>query len=223
MRARWSAQPPATRLRADPNPVNEKDAHQWRVHLVRILSVNGMGLTPSELRKDSPKSAKLLLEHRARYARMLADKFLRGTAQFLLKSQSLEQRESCFGRLEQQLDLALQQSAKLWTHRSFMRCLDLGEIKRLRWDTMKVAPGAMQTHQSQKLEQPAQYNDQPIIMVVQPAIVACGTEEGQNYGAISRVWLRARVWVGGDGPDVKEQELEAARRYPSSLGGWLGG
>ncbi|KAF3770178.1 hypothetical protein M406DRAFT_53764 [Cryphonectria parasitica EP155] len=55
----------------------------------------------------------------------------------------------------------------------------------------------MDLHQSQRPE-PALLG-KPLLMVLQPAIVACGTEEGRKYDQVSRIWLKARVWVGRGG------------------------
>lgn len=38
------------------------------------------------------------------------------------------------------------------------------------------------------------YHNLPVGMILQPAIVAVGTEDGERYGEITRVWLKAQIW-----------------------------
>lgn len=66
----------------------------------------------------------------------------------------------------------------------------------------------MEPHQSQRSEVPKDYHGRRILMVVQPAIVAFGTEDRRNYDEISRLWLKARVLMGEPEGEVLDAMVE---------------
>jgi len=181
---------------------------------MRIFAVNGIGGLYDHV--QAGKHAKRLAEERAGHARRLAHRFLSGAAQYLLKQLTPQEAEVCRGRLEEQIDLALQKSVKLWCHRSAIRIYDLPAMQRGRQGAFYENYQVMQSHQSQKLNPPEDFYGLPIVVVVQPGIAASGTEEGQNYAAVSRVWMKARVWVGGTGG--RKRDLEAAKEVAREAG-----
>ena len=166
-----------------------------------------MGDTPTDPKtlSDPASPKEQLLAARTQYATSLVHKFVNGPARFLLDPANLDSRE---GRLEEEMSLAMQLSARLWSQRSRVGCLDL---QTFRDATFCASGNYLEAHQSQErdIDPPNFYDGLPVEMVVQPAIVAFGTEDGQGYSAISRVWLKGRVWIGGGGQ--RQQEAEEAR------------
>lgn len=91
---------------------------------------------------------------------------------------------------------ALEFSLQLWAQRSRLDTMDLQMFHRHELGKYVHYSELMQPHQSQRSEAPEVYHGRRILMVVQPAIVAFGTEDGRKYDEISRVWLNARVLKG---------------------------
>ncbi|KAF5670342.1 P-loop containing protein [Fusarium circinatum] len=167
--------------------------HKLRVSLMRFFSTHGMA---ADAESSLGGREQALLDARTRFARDLSSRFLRGPARHLLRSLSDEEWQDCSSGLEEQINQALQQSLGLWTHRSYMRCYDLPILQQLGCDVFEAGSDLMQPHQAHQLGQPkqSQHHGTPIVMVVQPAIVVCGTEEGEDYGHIRRVWMPAKVF-----------------------------
>ncbi|KAK3369989.1 hypothetical protein B0H63DRAFT_551948 [Podospora didyma] len=197
--------------------VNEKESDQWRAHLMRILCENGLGKLRREPEKDSGQYK--LSKGRERFAQKLARRFMSGTAaQFLLKPQAHEQAQR---RLEEELNSALEYSAQLWCGRLLMRTAkSLPVLQHHQQDVLKAPSKWLQPHQSQKetLNPPEMFNGLPLLVVVHPAVTVRGTEEGQNYSATSRIWLKARAWMGGTNERRREHE---AQRLDHGLMDWF--
>jgi hypothetical protein len=182
--------------------------------MVRFFLLNGMGDPLSDSTKSTkstdrsvPKSLQeRVIVARSQYARILTQNFVNGSARFLLDPTITDARG---GRLEEEINLAMQLSARLWSQRSRVGCLDLQVFHNT---AFSASADYLEAHQSQEkdIDPPNFYDGLPVGIVVQPAIVAFGTEEGQGYSAISRVWLKARVWVDRTG--ARRQEAEHARQ-----------
>ncbi|CVL05380.1 uncharacterized protein FMAN_10771 [Fusarium mangiferae] len=170
--------------------------HKFRVSLVRFFSAHGMAADAESSLRGGEQA---LLDARTRFAGHLTSRFLAGPAHYLLRNLSEEEWQDCSSGLEEQINQALQQSLGLWTHRSYMRCYDLPILQQLGQDVFEAGSELMQPHQAHQLGQlkRAQHHGTPVVMVVQPAIVVCGTEEGQDYGRIRRVWMPAKVLIAG--------------------------
>lgn len=55
----------------------------------------------------------------------------------------------------------------------------------------------MQLHRAHKVDDWRKYEGSAIVMVVQPAIVVYGTERGDNYSCMRRIWAPAKVLIDG--------------------------
>ncbi|KAF5965229.1 hypothetical protein FBULB1_12330 [Fusarium bulbicola] len=170
--------------------------HKLRVSLMRFFSSHGMAADAESSLRGREQA---LLDARTRFAGDLSRRFLCGPARHLLRSLSDEEWQDCSSGLEEQINQALQQSLGLWTHRSYMRCYDLPVLQQLGRDVFEAGSDLMQPHQAHQLGQPkqSQHHGTPIVMVVQPAIVVCGNEEGEDYGRTRRVWMPAKVVIAG--------------------------
>ena len=175
---------------------------------MHIFAANGLG---GELGPKPSEVEQSMDSQRRRYAKYLARTFLASPAvPYLLKPLSEAQQEDREIWLEDQLDLALQFSARLWTHRSLVRCDGLDALRDQGHTAWAASSELVQAYQTQELEPAEVYESLPFVVLAQPAVVACGTEEGEGYAISTRVWLKARVWVVGAEARKEEHEEAAA-------------
>jgi hypothetical protein len=160
-------------------------------------------------------SCRTFVESRLNYARKLKERFLGGSARFLLQDQDANGIEELEHMLMDMIDDALTFSCRLWTRVAPIRLhgwKDLGsrEIK-------AATPVVTLCHAQVEVEsrnhrggengkdKPSgspQNNetDDTIVMVVQPAVVTDSIDlpgAGTGEDGIALVWLRARVMVAG--------------------------
>lgn len=88
---------------------------------------------------------------------------------------------------------------RLWSQKVYIEILDLAE---LRHNPFKIAAEEYEPHNRLKLDD--EQNDTrldgwPIQAVVQPAIVAYGNEQGEEYAKLRKIWSKAIVWVSSGG------------------------
>ncbi|OAQ71363.1 hypothetical protein VFPPC_13509 [Pochonia chlamydosporia 170] len=179
--------------------IQEVSSHQWRVSLMRFFSTNGMG---SSKRAENREVAEKLAAGRVGLAKRLTENFLGGPARYLLQHLTEQEGHECFEWLVDQIDRALTKSTHLWTHRSYMKCVGLegGGL-----DFLDITSEVAKPHPMHHPGDPTSYDGLPITMLVQPAVVVFGTEEGEAYQTMRRVWMPARVLLGpaGAGADCK--------------------
>jgi hypothetical protein len=140
---------------------------------------------------------KALVDARICHAKYLTNMFLQSTACNLFKYLPKEDLQGRRDGLQEQIDQALQKSLELWAHRSQMRCVALPQLcdqGRLDFD---LGSGLMQLHRAYQVDDWRKYEGSRIVMVVQPAIVVYGTERGDNYSCMRRVWAPAKVLIDG--------------------------
>ena len=130
---------------------------------------------------------------KAQYADALTEKFLNSAARFCLNPETEVIASERTDFLKDEISRALDFSLQLWAQRSRLGVMDLATFHRHKLGKYVYHSELMEPHQSQSSEPPENYHGRPILMVVQPAIVAFGTEDGCDYHEISRVWLKARV------------------------------
>jgi len=170
--------------------------------MARLLAINGMGPTRKGLSDDT--SAQPLSPTRQRYAAYLTHKFLSGPARVLLRD-GLEQ-SGCVARLCEEIDKALQFSLELFSSRSYVRCASLLTLPADWVYSFRVDNAVLELYQADKIESPENYDDRRIVMMVRPAIIAWGTEDGRDYSAW-RVLMKGQVCVDvGDVEGVRESE-----------------
>lgn len=137
---------------------------------------------------------------------MLAEKFLDSGAKHLLDCPSKDVEKNHRKLLKLEFEKALEYSLQLWSQRSILKCMDLEAFQSLGKTTYDPPFRFMEPHQSQELDSSSAFRGSPITMVIQPAIVAWGTEEGERYDEATRVWLKSRVWLGNKGESaIKEK------------------
>lgn len=174
--------------------MNAKSTHQWRAQLLRIFATAGGNPT--------------LAACKARRANALADEFLNGPASLCLRQETEERAVDRVDFLKDEISQALDFSLQLWAQRSRLDAMDLKVFHRHSLERYVHQSELMEPHQSQSSDAPEDYHGRRILMVVQPAVVAFGTEDGRDYGEISRVWLKARVWMGGPEGDTCDAMME---------------
>jgi hypothetical protein len=174
---------------------------------MKLLAFNGIGPPTADVDEQSvlakarndPNQATLrtkLISARLGYARLLSRRFLDGPARYLMKNDPKTARDREV-KVEEEINLALQFSARLWSHRSFVRCLGLRDLRELGLGQYNAHHSMAGLHAICPTddEEPDFGQAEPILAVIQPAIVAFGTEEGQGYGTVTRPWMKAQVIV----------------------------
>ncbi len=171
------------------------------------------------------ESCRTFVDSRLNYARKLRERFLGGSARFLLQDQDASGIESLERILTDIIDEALRFSCRLWTRVAPVRLhgwRDLGsrEIKAATpVVTLCRAQVEVEARSKEKPSGSPQDNqtDQQIVMVVQPAIVTDiidlpGVNVGTGGDGVASVWLRARVMVAGP------MSAEEPESHPAGVG-----
>lgn len=114
--------------------------------------------------------------------------FLNSPARLLFREDTDQEKR------EQELQLLYHRagdlSLSLWAQRSFMRCYDLKDLKVFSRDN-----AFMTAHRLHHLdEDDDRLNGKKVLAVTQPAIVAYGNEDAENYDR-GKVWAKAVVLI----------------------------
>ncbi|KAF5620237.1 hypothetical protein F52700_11557 [Fusarium sp. NRRL 52700] len=174
--------------------LQEDSCHKLRISLVRSFSTSGMG---AKVGRTVRGQNEVLTDARICHAKYLTEIFLRSPACNLLVDVPDEKWQSRYDGLQEQIDQALEKSLELWAHRSRMRCLALPQLRDqgpLHFDSRSEL---MQLHRVHGVDNWPKYDGSPVVVVVQPAIVVYGTESGDNYSCMRRVWMPAKVLIDG--------------------------
>ncbi|KAK3348635.1 hypothetical protein B0T25DRAFT_569314 [Lasiosphaeria hispida] len=173
--------------------LREPEAHQWRSAMSRIVSTGGMGQSGSLRGKGTPDGNHKLASYRRQYTQYLTAAFLDGPPRFLLCDKALS--STCAGKLAEEINNALKFSTSLWSGRSSIQKVGLSDFQQRFQGKFKHGSEEMELYRGTRGEDMEAYGDQPILVVVQPAIVAIGTEDGDEYDSARRVWMKAQVNV----------------------------
>jgi hypothetical protein len=182
--------------------------------MMRLLGDGGFSLNDIAA-AGLNESRRTFVESRLNYARKLKERFLGGSARFLLQGQDASGIEKLEHTLTDMIDDALTFSCRLWTRVAPIRLhgwKDLGsrEIK-------AATPVVTLCHAQVEVEsrnhrggesgkdKPSgspqnNQTDDTIVMVVQPAVVTDSIDlpgSGTGGDGVALVWLRARVMVAG--------------------------
>lgn len=158
---------------------------------MKIFALNGVGQF-----QDNPSEIAVQLdEWRKRYAKTLTKSFLESSARLFLKHLTSEESDDRNAMLEEEFDNALQYSVRIWAQRSSIRVWDLGRFGAQTSNTLDH--NCSEIYRTQATKGPEQLEGRPVVLVVQPAIVAFGTEEGYSYDRPTRAWIKAQIWFGG--------------------------
>ncbi|KAF7862562.1 hypothetical protein EAF04_007435 [Stromatinia cepivora] len=175
-----------------------KNAHRWRSDTIRL------GFP--EVSKDGKVEAarlqmQTLIDQRAN---IQAENFINSVANNLF-----DKTPKLMNKLQDLYQEAANLSYHLWTRRAVLKISTLNELNPL----FDINDRMMTLHTMVKEDFENKLTGQPITLVVNPAIVAYGTEDGEDYET-PRVWAPAEVWlynpllkdpqsnVGGDAENV---------------------
>ena len=199
-------------------------AYHWRAQMMRLFADGGFSLNDVAATGRN-ESCRTFVDSRSNYARKLKERFLGGSARFLLQDQEASGIENLERILTEIIDDALRFSCRLWTRVAPVRLhgwRDLGsrEIKAATpVVTLCRAQVEVEARSKDKPSGSPQDNqtDQQIVMVVQPAIVTDsidlpGVNVGTGGDGIASVWLRARVMVAGP------MSAEDPESHPAGIG-----
>lgn len=136
------------------------------------------------------------LQNKERYYIDHAERFDSGPARVLFRHSDTRKRVE---ELSEIIRIACELSASLWKQKIFMKCWSLEELQNI---PFFVASREMKAHHAYGLEdQDTKLDGGQVQMVVQPALLAFGNEEGKNYTEY-KVWAKAVVLISkGHGLD----------------------
>jgi len=167
--------------------VNPRQANLWRSQTVRLLH-------PSDAEGNEAETARLtVLRGKEAVCRAAAETFATSPARLLTKKLESSQRIEHQDSLEKLFQSAGKLFVRLWTQRPALRCDDLQELQKHRF---QVDSPAMQAHALHKLDDPADrsLDGKSVRIVVHPAVFGVGTHDAEHYDAV-RVWGKAVVWL----------------------------
>ncbi|KAK4104369.1 hypothetical protein N658DRAFT_389452, partial [Parathielavia hyrcaniae] len=187
--------------------------HHWRAQMMRLFADGGFSLK-HVADAGGKESRRSFVESRLNYARKLKERFLGGSARFLLQDQDASGIERLERMLTDMIDDALRFSCRLWTRVAPHRLhgwKDLGS-KEVRAATPLVTLCHAQVEVESRNHRSGTPKDKPsaspeeseteqtIVMVVQPAVVTDSIDlpgTSVSSDGVALVWLRARVMLAG--------------------------
>ncbi|SPQ20779.1 446f4e34-0b4a-468d-9161-6d6270c663b2 [Thermothielavioides terrestris] len=209
-------------------------AHHWRAQMMRLFADGGFSLKDAAAAGRN-ESRRTFVDSRLNFARKLKERFLGGSARFLLQDQDANGIEKLECTLTDMIDEALRFSCRLWTR---VAPLHLHGWKDLGSKEVKAATPlvtlchaqaeveARNHHAGASKDKPSgsaeNSEDQPIVMVVQPAVVTesvnlPGAKAGSSTDGVALVWLRARVMLAGPlSSHLSESTTAGVGSQPSS-------
>lgn len=160
--------------------MNESDAHIWRSNILQSLS------------KSSSTNTKSFVQQRVdRICNMLAGNFMSGPVSMLLRP--ITNDGSYTSRMKELIALyiqAAQLASSLWAQRTYMDCWG-----QQRLPVFQIANPALSAHRLHQLdEEDLKLDGKKTLLVVQPAIIAFGSENAEYYDR-SKIWAPAIVVV----------------------------
>ncbi|OAX80404.1 hypothetical protein ACJ72_05264 [Emergomyces africanus] len=160
--------------------VHEAEAHIWRSQTLRILSTVTNPNTESRL----ARCIRLAVDQRA-------TSFLASPAALLLqRSPNLETKHQCMQKLQELYHGAAELALSLWVQRTYMKPCSLRKLSEFH-----VSNPQLSAHRLHHLdEDDTRLDGKPILLFVQPAVLAYGNEDAENYNC-SKVWARATVII----------------------------
>ncbi|KAI1955464.1 hypothetical protein LOZ58_006762 [Ophidiomyces ophidiicola] len=156
---------------------HEVQAHSWRSQTVRLLSSSNTILPHAGHQRETA-------------CKRLACAIMNGPISRICREATREENELRSESLAGLLLDASNISAGLWTQRNNIKCLWLHDLGKF-----QVNSPFMSAHRLQKLDEgDTRLGGNDILAVIQPAVLAYGSNEGENYKEW-RVWLKAIVIV----------------------------
>ncbi|PLB48505.1 hypothetical protein P170DRAFT_448191 [Aspergillus steynii IBT 23096] len=160
--------------------IDEAEAHTWRSQTLRLLW-NAL----------DPDSKHALQQKLGEFARERALVFLATPgSQFLRELGKAENETKCLHELQVLFNDATELSLSLWTHRAFMAVRSQRDLP-----VFTVSSSVMSAHRLHQLDEDDQRLDgSKVLLVVQPAVLACGDENAESYHQW-KTWTPANVLV----------------------------
>ncbi|EFR01013.1 hypothetical protein MGYG_04015 [Nannizzia gypsea CBS 118893] len=161
------------------------EAHIWRSQMLRLLLTTPA--SPSELPLLTPQALQM-------FSSTMAEKFLRGPVRLLLKiDQSSAQQGNCMLQdLCHVFSAAAELSLSLWCQRTTMGCRLITLSKPKQFSQKCQLMVAHRLHHLD--EDDSRLDGKEVLAIIQPAVVAFGNENAENYDK-GKVWSRAIVLV----------------------------
>lgn len=168
--------------------------HAWRAQTVGLFGL------PRGNDKMTPAQSAAARRREARYSEM-AHEFDRGQSQCLYANCSQSDYVQRLIQLKKLLHETGEYFTRLWSQRVLIKTMDMEDF---RGQLFRIASDEYDPHPRLKLEtDDTRLDGNRIQMVVQPAIVAFGTEQGEGYDKVRKMWSKATVWVSS----VRESNL----------------
>jgi hypothetical protein len=170
-----------TYIRTNSTLVNEAEAHTWRSQMLRLLSTAPISSTADPWLSGQIHAMSIRLTR----------EFVAGPVQWLLRRArddiELEKRDSDLQKLYHS---AGELSLSLWTQRTELKCQCLPDMPIFRENDIRL-----RAHRLHQLDEGDRRLDgRNILIVLQPAILAYGDENAENYEE-AKLWARATVVV----------------------------
>ncbi|EFE32266.1 uncharacterized protein ARB_00788 [Trichophyton benhamiae CBS 112371] len=160
------------------------EAHIWRSQLLRFLT---------KLQPGSPESSLASPRVVESYSTEMAKLFLKGPIGLLLevpKPGAIQ--DGCLDDLYHIFAHAMQLSLSLWCHRAHMTCNSVFAGNTRAYHHTDRSMIAHRLHQLDEGEK--KLDGKEILVIIQPAVVAFGNEDGENYDK-GKIWSPAIVLV----------------------------
>lgn len=162
----------------------------WRSKTLQLLNTSGKDPTDNSGTTDTPSVKEKMEAKREHVYQHLALKFLDSADLLLCQLDMPGDIEKRKESLRSLFRTAGELSTSLWTQRTYLKCLGLSEL-----GNFNIESPLMVAHRLQKLEDDDHRLDGNMInAVIQPAVVAFGNENGENYDSY-KVWAKATVLV----------------------------
>jgi hypothetical protein len=158
-------------------------AHAWRSQTLRMVD-------PPEQQSKGQSSSHL--QKKEEYYHHTTFLFDSGPARVLYRQCDSQHASQRHKELLEIMRTAGQLFISLWKQKVFIAAWGLEKFQKM---PFSIASNEMMAHPAMGLEEgDTRMDGWPVQMVVQPAIVAFGNEDGSNYNEY-KVWAKALVWL----------------------------
>ena len=165
--------------------MDEPAAHTWRSDTVKLLD---------PLRSKPSTANEEARNRRERYYQKLVEDFMSSDRVYLLQPCGPPEREKRSARLLEIFRSTGEFACKLWSQKVNITLVGAEKLVQKPFSMDDNLFEAHATHTSRLDADPKSMDGMPIQLVVEPGILAWGTERGEAYQSY-KVWLKAVVWM----------------------------
>ncbi|KAF7507830.1 hypothetical protein GJ744_009994 [Endocarpon pusillum] len=166
---------------------DESLAHRWRSLTLFMVD------PPEHESKTQPENFQEARRRKEAYYHYATDLFEEYARVIFRKTDTVRRREELFGIIQGAGELF----SSLWKQKTFIETRLSDHYRQKAFD---ITSDQIEAHPALHLEEgDAKMDGSPIEMVVQPAVLAWGNEEGEDYDKY-KVWAKAVVWLGARPP-----------------------